>query len=169
MIYKNLFRFSFVSALLAIIAFSIFNISAISASSQADDLISASDLTRDAKLASMGNRVLMIEFSSEYCGYCRLLEEEFLKPMLRNSEYGDKVVIRSISLSDNATLIDFEGNTISADEFAAKYGVYVTPTLLFLDENGLEVSDKLIGVWSVDFYGGYIDERIDSARGLSSS
>ena len=37
--------------------------------------------------------------------------------------------------------------------------------LLFLDEKGREVSDKLIGIWSVDFYGGFIDERIDSARG----
>jgi len=157
-----------VSVLLATIAFSLFNSSQISASSDTHELISASDLTRDAKLVSKGNRILMIEFSSEYCGYCRLLEDEFLKPMLRNAAYGEKVVIRSISLSDNDTLIDFEGNTISADEFAGEYGVYVTPTLLFLDQNGQEVSDKLIGIWSVDFFGGYIDERIDSARGLSS-
>ena len=81
--------------------------------------------------------------------------------MLRNSGYGEKVVIRSISLSDNDTLIDFKGNSVSASEFATKYGVFVTPTLLFLDENGQEVSDKLVGIWSVDFYGGFIDERID--------
>ncbi len=65
-------------------------------------------------------------------------------------------------------MIDFEGNTVNADEFAAKYEVFVAPTLLFLDENGQEVSDKLIGIWSVDFFGSFIDERIDSARGLSS-
>ena len=168
MIFNSISRYSVVSVLLATIAFSLFNSSQISASSDTHELISASDLTRDAKLVSKGNRILMIEFSREYCGYCRLLEDEFLKPMLRNAAYGEKVVIRSISLSDNDTLIDFEGNTISADEFAGKYGVYVTPTLLFLDQNGLEVSDKLIGIWSVDFFGGYIDERIDSARGLNS-
>lgn len=168
MIFNSISRYSVVLVLLATIAFSLFNSSQISASSDTHELISASDLTRDAKLVSKGNRILMIEFSSEYCGYCRLLEDEFLKPMLRNAAYGEKVVIRSISLSDNDTLIDFEGNTISADEFAGEYGVYVTPTLLFLDQNGQEVSDKLIGIWSVDFFGGYIDERIDSARGLSS-
>jgi len=168
MFFNKLSRFSIVSVLLTITALSVFNSSVISASSSTHELISSTDLTRDGKLAGMGNRVLMIEFSSEDCGYCRLLEEEFLKPMLRNSEYGEKVVIRSISLSDNDTLIDFKGNSVSAGEIAAKYGVYATPTLLFLNENGIEVSDKLIGIWSVDFYGSFIDERIDSARGQSS-
>ena len=168
MVFNRLSRFSILSVLLTIIALSVFNPSVISASSNTHELISSTDLTRDGKLAGMGNRVLMIEFSSEDCGYCRLLEEEFLKPMLRNSEYGEKVVIRSISLSDNDTLIDFKGNRVRASEFATKYGVFVTPTLVFLDENGQEMSDKLVGIWSVDFYGSFIDERIDSARGQKS-
>jgi thioredoxin-related protein len=168
MTFKKLLRFPAVSFFLVMLACTIFNTSVISAGDNADDLISASDLTRDAKLASMGNRVLMIEFSSESCSYCRLLEDEFLKPMMRNSEYGEKVVIRSISLSDNDTLIDFDGNTVSASEFAAQYGVSVTPTLIFLDETGKELSDKLVGIWSVDYYGSYIDDRIDSARGPGS-
>ena len=167
MAFKKLSRFSVISVFLALIAFPFFNTPVNSANT--GELISASDLSEDAKLTSVGNRVLMIEFSSEDCGYCRLLEDEFLKPMMRNATYGEKVVIRYISLSDNDTLIDFEGNTVSADELAAKYEIFVTPTLLFLDENGQEVSDKLIGIWSVDFFGGFIDERIDSARGLSSS
>jgi len=164
MVFNRLSRFSIVSVLLTIGALAVFNPSVISASGNTHELISSTDLSRDGKLAGKGNRVLMIEFASEDCGYCRLLEEEFLKPMLRNSEYGEKVVIRTISLSGNETLIDFKGNRVSASEFAAKYGVVVTPTLLFLDENGQEVSDKLVGIWSVDFYGGFIDERIDSAR-----
>ena len=168
MVFNRLSRFSILSVLLTIIALSVFNPSVISASSNTHELISSTDLTRDGKLAGMGNRVLMIEFSSEDCGYCRLLEEEFLKPMLRNSEYGEQVVIRTISLSDNDTLIDFKGNRVRASEFATKYGVFVTPTILFLDENGQEMSDKLVGIWSVDFYGSFIDERIDSARGQKS-
>ena len=54
----------------------------------------------------------MIEFSSEDCDYCRILGEEFLKPMLRNDEYNQKVVISYISLSDNDTLVDFYGSFI---------------------------------------------------------
>ena len=166
MVLKQLLRISLVPVFMAIFAFSILGASVTSASN-AGGMIYASNLIQDGKLAGEGNRVLMIEFSSEFCGYCRLLENEFLKPMMRNSEYGEKVVIRSISLSDNDTLIDFDGSRVSASEFAAKYGVIVTPTLIFLDEHGQEVSDKLIGIWSVDYYGVYIDQRIDSGRNLS--
>ena len=146
---------------LAIFTFAL-NTPGVSAANDSGDLIYSSDLTRDASLASMGDRILMIEFSAEDCGYCRLLEEEFLKPMLRNSGYSKKVVIRSISLSDDDSLVGFDGQPVSASEFASRYDVYVTPTLVFLNEQGEEVSEKLVGIWSVDFFGGYIDERIDS-------
>jgi len=166
MFFKQLLRISPAPVFVAICALSFLGASVASASN-AGGMIYTSNLTEDGKLAGEGNRVLMIEFSSEFCGYCRLLEDEFLKPMMLNSEYGEKVVIRSISLSDNDSLIDFDGNRVSASEFAAKYGVIVTPTLIFLNEHGQEVSDKLVGIWSVDYYGAYIDQRIDSARNLS--
>jgi thioredoxin-related protein len=149
-----------------VIFFSIWFSVALSANELDRNLVSASDLSRDAVLVKHSKRVLMIEFSSEYCGYCRQLEDEFLKPMLLNDEYHKKVLIRSVSLSDNDDLIDFDGNSISAYDLAAKYDVFVTPTLLFLDENGDQVSEKLVGIWSLDYYGGYIDQRIDS--GLES-
>jgi thioredoxin-related protein len=163
---KILLRISLVSAYLAMFAFAL-NTPVISAASDdSGELISASDLTRDARLVGMGERILMIEFSSEYCGYCRLLENEFLKPMAGNAGYSEKVVIRYISLSDDDNLLDFNGKSISASEFASRYDVFVTPTLVFLNDRGEEVSDKLVGIWSVDFFGGFIDERIDS--GLAS-
>ncbi len=162
---NRLSQISAVSLLLAIFVFAL-NISELSASNGTHELISLTDLTQEASLANQGKRVLIIEFSSEYCGYCLMLEEEFLRPMLRNSEYSEKVVIRSISLSDNDTLVDFDGKSVSAYDFATRYEVYVNPTLLFLDDKGVEVSDKLVGIWSVDFYGEFIDDRIDS--GLKS-
>ena len=53
---------------------------------------------------------------------------------------------------------------MSTDEFASRYEVSLTPTLLFLNADGVEMSEKLIGIWSEDFYGAYIDNRIDEAR-----
>ena len=128
------------------------------------EMIQSRDLRDESRIASESNVILVIEVSSEDCGYCRRLEEDFLKPMQRNSYYDDKVLIRSISLSDFEHLVDFEGRSVSAADFALKYDVFVTPTLLFLDANGVELAEKLVGFWSADYFGGYIDNSIDEAR-----
>ena len=124
----------------------------------------ATDLREEAALAREKQLVLVLEFSSEYCTYCHRLEELFLLPMQRNADYQDKVLIRYVSLDSFETLIDFDGRNIATDEFAARYGVSLTPTLLFLDADGVEMSEKLVGIWSEDFYGGFIDSRIEEAR-----
>ena len=84
--------------------------------------------------------------------------------MQRNVEYDDKVLIRSVSLDSYETVIDFDGNSVDTREFAARYGVSLTPTLIFVDSDGAEVGDKLVGIWSEDYFGWFIDSRIEQAR-----
>ena len=127
-------------------------------------MITASDLREEARIARDNNLVLVLEFTSEYCGYCRKLEELFLVPMQRNDEYDSKILIRQVSLDLYETLVDFEGRPMSTSEFAERYDVSLTPTLVFLNSEGVEMSEKLVGIWSEDFYGGFIDNRIDKAR-----
>lgn len=127
-------------------------------------MIPATDLRQEARVAKADNLLLVIEFSSEYCAFCRKLEELFLLPMQRNSEYRNKVLIRYVSLDMHETLVDFRGRSMSTGEFAARYDITLTPTLLFLNGDGIEMSDKLVGIWSEDYYGGFIDNRIDEGR-----
>ena len=134
------------------------------ASADSVAMIAVADLREEARLARAGNLILVVEFSSEYCGFCRKLEELFLLPMQRNAEYDSKVLIRYISLDAYETLIDFDGRSMTTAEFAERYDISLTPTLLFLNADGVEMSEKLVGIWSEDFYGGFIDNRIDEAR-----
>ena len=53
---------------------------------------------------------------------------------------------------------------MSTVEFASRYDISLAPTLLFLNGDGIEMSDKLVGIWSEDYYGGFIDNRIDEGR-----
>ena len=133
------------------------------AAGDTDEMIRVSDLRELSQVARDRNLVMMIEFSSEYCGYCRKLEELFLLPMQRNEDYDARVLIRSISLDPHQTVIDFDGRLLDTDRLAARYGVSLTPTLVFLNSEGIELSEKLVGIWSEDFYGAYIDKRIDQA------
>jgi thioredoxin-related protein len=123
-----------------------------------------SDLRQEAEVMRAGKLLLVLEFAREDCPYCHKLERLFLLPMQRNADYDDKILVRSISLDDNEILIDFAGRSVPTAEFAARYGVSLTPTLLFLNADGIELSERLIGIWSEDFYGGFIDSRIDTAR-----
>jgi thioredoxin-related protein len=125
---------------------------------------SVTDLAQDANLARSQGLVILIEFSNDDCEYCRLLENEFLEPMSINQEYREKVMIRSLALNGDRLITGFQGESISASQFASKYQVMVTPTMVFLDTNGNELSEKLVGIWSLDYFGSYIDERIDAAR-----
>lgn len=128
-------------------------------------MIQVSDLRAASLLAKEKELILVIEFSAEDCSYCRKLEDLFLLPMQRNAEYGDKILLRAVSLSEFDSLIDFHGRAVTATEFAAQYDVSLTPTLVFLNADGVEMSEKLVGIWSEDFFGGFIDSRIDEARG----
>ena len=122
------------------------------------------DFRHEAEISRAQELVMVLEFSSEDCVYCHKLEALFLLPMQRNADYDDKILLRSLSLDEGNHVIDFDGRSITTGEFAARYGVSLTPTLLFLDADGNELSERLVGIWSEDFYGGFIDSRIDEAR-----
>ena len=127
-------------------------------------MIQAADLRTESLLAKQKGLILVIEFSADDCTYCRKLEDLFLLPMQRNAAYGDKILLRAVSLSDFDSVIDFDGRSVTTAEFAARYDVTLTPTLIFLNADGQEMSEKLVGIWSEDYFGGFIDDRIDEAR-----
>ncbi|HUV20835.1 MAG TPA: thioredoxin fold domain-containing protein [Gammaproteobacteria bacterium] len=139
----------------------------VASSAESSDIINMqqiSDLRQEAEIVRARNLVLVLEFSREDCPYCRKLEKLFLLPMQRNAHYDDKILVRSISLDANETVIDFAGRSVATDQFATRYGVSMTPTLLFLNPDGVEIGERLVGIWSEDFYGYFIDSRIDAAR-----
>ncbi len=120
------------------------------------------DFSELAQVARDENKVIMLEVSASYCGYCDLLEEEFIKPMLRNDYYSEIALIRKIDLDSYQTIIDFSGNETSPDAFARNIKVELTPTILFFDGNGREVSPRILGINSLDLYGGYIEDGLNN-------
>jgi len=119
---------------------------------------------RAAGEAAAGRQLpILLVFSAFECPYCETLEEEFLRPMLISGEYTDKIIIRKLLLDQGAYVTDFSGNVVAVDSLASRYGVFVTPTLLFLDTRGNELAERMIGINTLEMYGGYLDECIDTA------
>jgi len=123
----------------------------------------SNDLARLAQDARSKNLPVLLVFSADHCTYCKLLEDEILKPMLLSGDYHDKVVINKIMLDDYADIRDFNGESINADILSQRYGVYVTPTMLFLDSKGRELDERLLGINTIEMFGGLVDQAINTS------
>ena len=119
------------------------------------------DFAALGRLANDTASIILLEMSASHCEYCRLLEEEVLKPMLRSNYYVNKVFIRQIKIDSRLNIRDFDGSRTTPADFASRYRIYVTPTLLILNEHGKEIAERIIGVQSLDFYAGYVDEALN--------
>jgi len=56
----------------------------------------------------------------------------------------------------------------SPDSIGKRWGARFAPTVLFFDTNGKELAERLRGVAVPDFYGAYLEDRLESsARALA--
>ncbi len=122
----------------------------------------ATDLQALGAEARARNLPILILFSMEHCPWCAVVREEFLNPMLRSGDYTERVIMVELE-SDASPITDFDGRRIEAIDVAQRYDATLSPTVVFLDGHGRELAPKLVGVTTVDFYGGYLDEGIDTA------
>lgn len=125
----------------------------------------ATDLRRDGYQAESDCKPLLLEFSDTGCSYCHLLETEVLNPTLLNRDYDRRVLMRKLLLDNPARLKDFDGSgELSARQLAERYKIRVTPTLLFVDAQGEELAERMVGVTTLDMYGGYLDMSLETSR-----
>jgi len=104
---------------------------------------------------------ILLEFAATDCSYCMILENEILNPMLLSGDYGDKVIIRKVYIDEGDTIVkDFNGKKVPLDKIVLRYGIYVTPTIIFVDHNGKELAKRLIGINTVEYFGGDVDKAI---------
>ncbi len=124
----------------------------------------ARNLQADGQLAHNRQLPILLAFSAIECSYCELLEEEFLQPMLLGGEYRDKIIMRKLVLDNGSRLADFSGQQIDATSLSDRYRIYVTPTILFVDEKGTELAERMVGINTPELFGGYLDDCIETAR-----
>ena len=123
----------------------------------------ATDLQQLGIQASDRRLPILLSFSAIDCSYCELLEEEFLEPMLLGGEYTDKIIIRKLVLDNGSRVGDFSGRQIDATRLSDRYRIHVTPTMLFVDSEGRELAERMVGINTPELFGGYLDNCIETA------
>lgn len=105
---------------------------------------------------------LLLFFSQDHCGFCDRLEEEVLRPMMISGEYEELVILRKLSIDYGEEVIDFDGNVVSNRKIFDDYDGFVTPTLVVIDGSGKLLAEPLLGINTVEYFGWYLDNAIDT-------
>ena len=127
------------------------------------EIIEARDLQQEAVRMERERLPMLLLVSQDHCPYCAQIKNEILRPMVRSGDYEGRVLIREIFIDLGTRVKDFTGRERSSADFAQGYGVDLTPTLLFLDAHGRELSKRLIGLYTVEMFSFYVDSAIDDA------
>jgi alpha/beta superfamily hydrolase len=123
----------------------------------------AVSLQDDSKQSQSARLPILTFVSQKDCEFCKRLRKQVLFPMIRAGELDGKVILREVSLDSGFSLQDFDGVEIGGREFAARYNVFVTPTLLLLDGQGASLVDPLVGTPNLEFYSFYLGKKIEAA------
>jgi thioredoxin-related protein len=106
---------------------------------------------------------ILLLISQYHCEYCDQMKHEVLQPMHANGDFQNRALVRELLIDAGEKVTDFQGNRMDASAFSQRYGVFVTPTLLFLDNKGQEVAERILGINTMDYLVFYIQDAIKTA------
>jgi thioredoxin-related protein len=119
----------------------------------------ASRSLRDELGAALaGRRPLLVMASLHGCPFCRTVRDSHLAPLARE---GQPVV--QLDMGSQEPVAGFAGEARTHQDLLAEWGVKVAPTVLFFGRRGAESAPRLEGASIPDYYGAYLQQRIDSA------
>ncbi|MCB1758957.1 MAG: thioredoxin fold domain-containing protein [Gammaproteobacteria bacterium] len=121
------------------------------------------DFSADGRIAKRNGTPILLLVSQDHCPYCDQIKREILGPMLASGEYDHKIMIREVYIDLGAQVTDFSGERQAASSFMLSYRVYLTPTLLFLDGEGRELTKRMVGIQTPELYPFYVDRAVDEA------
>jgi thioredoxin-related protein len=130
--------------------------------------ISTTDWSEVSALADRSHRPLLLVVTAPDCGYCQRLKNEVLSSLDSHRDLAKRVIIREMDLHSSGKVVDFNGELVRARMFLSRYGVFATPTVLFLDSAGQSLREPLVGYNGTELYLPELYEAVEeSARALS--
>ena len=129
----------------------------------------ADNLLEVGKQAMQKGVPTVVFVSRDACPYCRSLRESVLGPMYAADKFENRAVLVEVSLDREEPMTGFDGKKITAEKFGEIYRAQITPTLLYLDSAGGEISKRRVGIANLDLYSYYLKKSIDEALAKTRS
>jgi len=102
---------------------------------------------------------LLVMVSLEGCPFCKMARQSHLLPMWREG-----LPLVQVDMRSTQPVRDFQGQMVTHEDLVRRWRVSIAPTLLFFGPGGREVAERMEGAYQPDFYGPYLDERLENAR-----
>lgn len=103
---------------------------------------------------------LVVLVSLDGCPFCKLVRENYLSPL--REQRGLPAV--QVDMRSGIAILDFKGKTLTHSAMVQAWKVTLAPTVLFFGYGGLEVAPRLNGIGSADYYGTFLDQRLEQAQ-----
>ena len=129
----------------------------------ATDLLVTDDWGAEADEARRFGTPIIILFTDEGCGYCKLLKKEVLEPLMNGGDLGIVARVRELDIDRGGKIRDFDGEKIRTRMFVDRYGVYATPTLMMVDYRGEPLGAPIVGFNGRDGYLPYLEHLTEVA------
>jgi thioredoxin-related protein len=114
-----------------------------------------------ARLAHAKGEPLVVMVTLKGCTFCDVVRNHYLGPMHHR---GEVFAVQVNMLDRKSVLQDVRGHSTTPYDQARAWKARIAPTLLFLDHQGNEVAERLEGMGLADFYGPYLQARLDASR-----
>ena len=103
---------------------------------------------------------LVVMVSLEGCPFCHTVRQNYLAPLVREQALG----VVQVNMHSDRPLQDFQGSMTTHAQMIQSWRIKIAPTVLFFGRGGVEVAERLTGASLPDFYGAYLDDRLQQAR-----
>lgn len=104
---------------------------------------------------------MMLFFHASYCGYCQMVDRQFLIPMRVDPEFMGRLLIRRVQIDADTHYIGRDGKSHDYIHLTKKLGVRGVPYILFVAPDGSRITS--IQGTAMDFYGYYLSKDTDLA------
>jgi thioredoxin-related protein len=126
----------------------------------AAELPPAHNLRDELAAALARHDPLVVMVSLDGCPFCKVARDHYLAPL--HQQEGLPVV--QVDMRSRARVLDLGGKAVTHDDLVRLWKIRIAPTVLFLGRGGVEVAERLVGGYIPDFYGAYLDQRLEQAR-----
>lgn len=128
-------------------------------------LTPAGSFAADGRIARERKIPILVFYSRDGCKWCDLARDRYLVPLSKDPAWAGRVLIREVELDGDfeTALTDFGGRTTTHTAFARTRRVRLTPTIDFLDDQGMRLAEPIVGVRLPDYYGTFIERGIEES------